>query len=102
MEIVVDVGRPPVLWFANDESVPANQEVLELDMEQCLTTLLAGDKKFTSDNRIGISKTLHRISALQNRADKIVGLTYRIGRHLPGVCTLIQDLIYRYEVPQFF
>ena len=113
MEIVVDVGRPPTLWFLDDDSVQAEQDVTPSDLEVCLNTLLAGEKNFTVDNRIGISKTLHRISALRNRVDYVIGLTYRIGafqqrgggcfdlitsfclgRHIPGVCVMIQDLIH--------
>ncbi|KAL6062201.1 PFAM ATPase associated with various cellular activities (AAA), variant 2 [Balamuthia mandrillaris] len=96
VEILVDVGRPPTLWFLNDTSVRAQQDVTPEHLGQCLEALLDGGKmSFTSDNRIGISKTLHRISAMRNRVDAVVGLTYRIGRHIPGVCNLIQDLIFQ-------
>ena len=39
---------------------------------------------FQHSNRMGISQTLHRISALKNRHGDVCGLTYRIGRHIPG------------------
>lgn len=93
VEVVIDTGRPPVLWFQDDTSVPAQREVEPEDLQSCLDALLAGGKEFTSDNRIGISKTLHRISAVRNRTDDVVGLTYRIGRHIPGVCVMIKDFI---------
>ena len=35
---------------------------------------------FTRDNRAGIERTLHRISAMRNRLGEIVGLTCRVGR----------------------
>ncbi|MFW5697493.1 MAG: hypothetical protein ACOCX1_02910, partial [Fimbriimonadaceae bacterium] len=40
--------------------------------------------EFGEDNRAGIERTLHRISAIRNRHDKVVGLTCRVGRALEG------------------
>ena len=39
---------------------------------------------FRSDNRAGLSGTLHRISAIRARDRSVIGLTYRIGRHIKG------------------
>ena len=39
---------------------------------------------FSDDNRAGIERTLHRISALRNRSGNIVGLTCRVGRAIFG------------------
>ncbi|WIA32455.1 hypothetical protein OEZ86_003276 [Tetradesmus obliquus] len=46
-----------------------------------------------SDNRMGVPGSLHRISAMRNRQGDIYGLTYRVGRHLPGVALLLADLL---------
>lgn len=43
-----------------------------------------GGGLFYSDNRAGIPGTLHRISAMRDRGDCVLGLTYRVGRHVPG------------------
>ncbi|KAE8794682.1 putative protein ycf45 [Hordeum vulgare] len=48
---------------------------------------------FGGDNRAGISRTLHRISAISNRQGDIVGLTCRVGRAVPGSANLLQDLV---------
>ncbi|KAE8790646.1 putative protein ycf45 [Hordeum vulgare] len=48
---------------------------------------------FGGDNRAGISRTLHRISAIRNRQGDIVGLTCRVGRAVPGSANLLQDLV---------
>ncbi len=48
---------------------------------------------FGGDNRAGIDRTLHRISALRNRAGRVVGLTCRVGRAVPGSAALAEDLI---------
>lgn len=48
---------------------------------------------FASDNRVGISRTLHRISAIRNRKGGIVGLTCRVGRAVPGSANMLRDLV---------
>jgi len=47
---------------------------------------------FSSDNRTGIEGTLHRISAIWDRTDEIIGLTYRVGRHIIGCTKMISDI----------
>jgi stage III sporulation protein SpoIIIAA len=42
---------------------------------------------------MGLPHSLHRISAIRNKAGGICGLTYRIGRHIPGVGRLILDVL---------
>ncbi|MEO5885950.1 MAG: R3H domain-containing nucleic acid-binding protein, partial [Candidatus Limnocylindrales bacterium] len=48
---------------------------------------------FGDDNRAGIERTLHRISAIRNRNGKIVGLTCRIGRAVYGTIDIIDDFV---------
>jgi stage III sporulation protein SpoIIIAA len=48
---------------------------------------------FGDDNRAGIGRTLHRISAIRNRRGEIVGLTCRVGRAVRGTVALIQDVV---------
>ena len=48
---------------------------------------------FGDDNRAGIERTLHRISAIRNRSGKIVGLTCRIGRAVYGTIEIINDFV---------
>ena len=48
---------------------------------------------FGDDNRAGIERTLHRISAIRNRSGKIVGLTCRIGRSVYGTIEIIADFV---------
>jgi stage III sporulation protein AA len=49
--------------------------------------------QFGGDNRAGIERTLHRISALRNRAGKVVGLTLRVGRAVYGTVEIIRDIV---------
>src|SRR5262249_4897539 len=48
---------------------------------------------FTQDNRAGIERTLHRISAIRNRRDVVVGLTCRVGRAVFGTVDILRDVI---------
>lgn len=89
VEIVLDLGRPPEARFTNDEI-----ELGDLDVSR--TDLANVDERigqFGDDNRAGIERTLHRISAIRNRGGEIVGLTCRIGRAVYGTITIISDLI---------
>ncbi|GIW06303.1 MAG: hypothetical protein KatS3mg060_1108 [Dehalococcoidia bacterium] len=49
--------------------------------------------EFGEDNRAGIERTLHRISAIRNRKGAIIGLTLRIGRAVFGTIDIIRDLV---------
>jgi stage III sporulation protein SpoIIIAA len=49
--------------------------------------------KFGSDNRAGIERTLHRISAIRNRRGEVVGLTCRVGRAVFGTVAMVRDLL---------
>ncbi|XVE99240.1 hypothetical protein REPUB_Repub03eG0180700 [Reevesia pubescens] len=53
--------------------------------------ILVGD--FLDDNRSGIARSLHRISAIINRKLQIIGLTCRVGRALSGSAQIIHDLV---------
>jgi stage III sporulation protein SpoIIIAA len=48
---------------------------------------------FGKDNRAGIERTLHRISAIRNRRGEIIGLTCRVGRAVFGTVDIIRDVI---------
>jgi stage III sporulation protein SpoIIIAA len=48
---------------------------------------------FADDNRAGIDRTLHRISAIRNRGGRIVGLTCRVGRAISGSAEMVRDLV---------
>ena len=49
--------------------------------------------RFGGDNRAGIERTLHRISAIRNRSGEVIGLTCRVGRSVFGTIALINDLM---------
>jgi stage III sporulation protein SpoIIIAA len=87
--VVADLGRPPEARFFNREMVIVPQDVTELDLEYVVSRI----SSFGEDNRAGIERTLHRISAIRNRKGTIVGLTCRVGRAIYGTIKIIEDLV---------
>lgn len=89
VEIVLDLGRFPGVRF-NGHEIPLNDhEVTSEDIKYAIARVGA----FGDDNRAGIERTLHRISALRNRSGAIIGLTLRVGRAVYGTVAIIQDLL---------
>ncbi len=89
LEIVMDLGRLPEGQFPEGEVILSTQPVTYADLEYVVERI----GEFGDDNRAGIERTLHRISALRNRKGKIVGLTCRIGRAVLGSIALIRDIV---------
>lgn len=89
LEIVMDLGRLPEGRFPEGEVILCDQPVSNADLEYVVEHI----GEFGDDNRAGIERTLHRISALRNRKGKVVGLTCRIGRAVLGSIALIRDIV---------
>ncbi|MDQ6858514.1 MAG: AAA family ATPase [Chloroflexota bacterium] len=89
LEIVMDLGRIPEARFAGREEQLSHREVTAEDLAYVISRI----GQFGGDNRAGIERTLHRISALRNRAGKVVGLTLRVGRAMYGTMEIIRDVV---------
>ena len=89
IEIVLDLGRVPTARYGTGDVYLSATEVTE----QELTQVVAQVSEFGEDNRAGIPRTLHRISAIRNRRGHIIGLTCRIGRSVSGSGGIMRDLI---------
>ncbi|MEA3326187.1 MAG: R3H domain-containing nucleic acid-binding protein [Chloroflexota bacterium] len=89
LEIIMDLGRSPKARFVQREAVLSDKEVTYEDISAVIKSI----SEFDDDNRAGIERTLHRISAIRNRHRDVVGLTFRIGRAVYGTSDIIQDLI---------
>ena len=88
LEIVLDLGRVPAARYAGGREEVLDGDVTEQDIEH----VVANVSEFGEDNRAGIPRTLHRISAIRNRRGRIVGLTCRVGRSVSGSAGVIRDL----------
>jgi stage III sporulation protein SpoIIIAA len=89
LEIILDLGRTPTARFIDREVVLVEREVTREDLE----FVVAHVGQFDADNRAGIERTLHRISAIRNRRSHVVGLTCRVGRAVYGTIDIIQDIV---------
>ena len=89
IEIILDIGRRPEARFSNNTEYLSYRTIVWKDLDYILKRL----GKFSSDNRAGIEKTLHRISSLRNRQGSVIGLTCRIGRAIFGTVSIIRDLL---------
>lgn len=89
VEVVLDYGRPLEARYRDRTERWADLIVSEHDLEFVAKSI----GEFGSDNRAGIERTLHRISAIRNRHGKVIGLTCRVGRALEGTIDMIEDIV---------
>ncbi len=89
LEVVLDLGREPQARFLRETTTLSSREVTEEDIQYVVQRI----GTFGADNRAGIERTLHRISAIRNRTGKVVGLTVRVGRAVYGTIKIIDDLV---------
>ncbi len=89
IEVVMDLGRRPEGRFPDSEVALLDREIVEADIAFVIDHI----GSFGDDNRAGIERTLHRISAIRNRNGKVVGLTCRVGRAVYGTIEIIADFV---------
>ncbi|HOZ38394.1 MAG TPA: R3H domain-containing nucleic acid-binding protein [Anaerolineaceae bacterium] len=89
LEVILDLGRNPSARFTSGEVELLDEPVTHDDLKYVTDRI--GD--FDADNRAGMERTLHRISAIRNRRGKVVGLTCRVGRAVYGTIEIIEDLV---------
>src|SRR5437899_2221018 len=89
LEIVLDLGREPEARVPGREILLSPKVVTDADLEYVATRV----GQFGDDNRAGIERTLHRVSAIRNRRGRIVGLTCRVGRAVTGTAEIFRDIV---------
>jgi stage III sporulation protein SpoIIIAA len=89
LEIILDLGRVPTARYVGGETILNDREITRAELDHVVERV----GEFDADNRAGIERTLHRISAIRNRRGHIVGLTLRVGRAVYGTIDIIQDII---------
>ena len=89
LEVVLDLGRVPEARYPSRAVALATVPIERADLAGVLERL----GPFGGDNRAGIERTLHRISALRNRRGEVVGLTCRVGRAVFGTVAMVRDLL---------
>jgi stage III sporulation protein SpoIIIAA len=89
IEVIMDLGRKPEIRFPNGAEDISDDVITQAQLDESITKI--GD--FGGDNRAGIERTLHRISAIRNRRGAVIGLTCRVGRAVYGTIGMIRDLV---------
>ena len=89
LEVVLDLGRQPEARLPTGDVLLYEQEVTREDLDYVVNRV----SDFGEDNRAGIARTLHRISAIRNRKHQVVGITCRVGRAIYGTISIIDDLV---------
>jgi stage III sporulation protein SpoIIIAA len=89
LEVILDLGRIPTARYTDREVELRQVEVGREDISYVVERI----GEFDTDNRAGLERTLHRISAIRNRRGNIVGLTCRVGRAVYGTTDILEDLI---------
>ena len=90
LEIVLDLGRLPEARFVSDDVELNDRPVTADDLQKVIERV----GEFGDDNRAGIERTLHRISAIRNRKREVIGITCRVGRAVFGTIKIIEDLAF--------
>lgn len=89
LEVIMDLGRLPEARYRTHERFLSDREVTQDEINYVIARIGA----FGEDNRAGIPRTLHRISAIRNRTGLVIGLTCRVGRAVFGTIAILRDLI---------
>lgn len=89
IEVVLDLGREVEARFYKKTIIFENRITTEEDLNYVISQV----GEFSGDKRAGIERTLHRISAIENRHGRIIGLTCRVGRAVLGTVDIIRDVI---------
>ncbi|HKV38529.1 MAG TPA: R3H domain-containing nucleic acid-binding protein [Blastocatellia bacterium] len=89
IEVVLDFGRQPEARYPAKAEYLNDSPISREDIQYIASRV----GRFTRDNRAGIERTLHRISAIRNRLGEIVGLTCRVGRAIFGTVDIIRDIV---------
>ncbi len=89
LEVVMDLGREPEARYPGREAILSSEPVTSDDLTYVIERIGA----FGEDNRAGIERTLHRISAIRNRSGRVIGLTARVGRAVFGTIDIIRDIV---------
>ena len=89
LEVMLDLGCPPEARYPGRrldlEDTPLSREALD--------GVIARVDCFGGDNRAGITRTLHHISAIHSRSGEVIDLTCRVGRVVYGIVAIVRDLV---------
>lgn len=90
-EVTMDLGKFPTLRLrSSDVDVPIKSRPMT---RADLATALRMTSLLDARNRCGVDGQLHRISAILNAKNEVVGLTCRVGRATPGLADGLRSVL---------
>jgi stage III sporulation protein SpoIIIAA len=93
-DIVLDLGRKPQCWVAGSRVLLCEPQTPgDVVTATTISEMLQKCGSFGSDHRAVLDGRLHRISALHNREDAVVGLTFRVARCIQGTVGSFIDIL---------
>jgi stage III sporulation protein SpoIIIAA len=103
-EIVMDLHRPPVVWYSSitAKDISSKVDSSREELLQCsvvsqsdLKGILQNSKlgRFHHANRACIASTIHRVSRRLNLNRDVIGLTLRVGRTAPRAGDVLSDIL---------
>lgn len=91
--------KDPIIDIALDYGLPVSLktqtgivQLSDIAAEEAIEHIVS-QVEFGNKNRAGIDGTLHRISCIKNRDNKIIGLTLRVGKAIPGASDKLNKYI---------
>ncbi|KAH9258969.1 hypothetical protein BASA81_002589 [Batrachochytrium salamandrivorans] len=97
VDICLDKGRTALCYLSGKRRLNLGKSsngvlVTEADIA-CVIDKLGGESRFGDDNRAGLERQLHRISAMRNNQQVIYGMTLRVGRYVMGLAECLCDIL---------
>eukprot|EP00516_Mucochytrium_quahogii_P000510 CAMPEP_0203754400 /NCGR_PEP_ID=MMETSP0098-20131031/7992_1 /ASSEMBLY_ACC=CAM_ASM_000208 /TAXON_ID=96639 /ORGANISM=" , Strain NY0313808BC1" /LENGTH=724 /DNA_ID=CAMNT_0050645377 /DNA_START=110 /DNA_END=2284 /DNA_ORIENTATION=+ len=99
VDIQLDEGRPARCIVKGRDyehkiigiEAPDEEHVTKSDLGSIVDAI--GEHRFGLDNRVGLDKQLHRVSAIRNEMNEVIGLTVRVGRAINGIALALADVL---------
>lgn len=93
-EILLHVGSFPAVRFGKKlwDSLDDGTEKY-ITTQTDIDSIVCNLPKFNQKNRAAMDARLHRVSAIRNVDNKIIGLTIRVGKDFPGLANIFKDLL---------
>ncbi|KDO33847.1 hypothetical protein SPRG_01726 [Saprolegnia parasitica CBS 223.65] len=91
-DIDLDVGRRPWAWVGGKRLFLAADPTATVGAPD-VARVVAAVGGFGTDNRAGLARQLHRVSAMRNRHGDVVGVTVRMGRYVEGCAGMLADIL---------
>eukprot|EP00747_Dinoflagellata_sp_TGD_P064844 gnl/TRDRNA2_/TRDRNA2_154084_c0_seq3.p1 gnl/TRDRNA2_/TRDRNA2_154084_c0~~gnl/TRDRNA2_/TRDRNA2_154084_c0_seq3.p1 ORF type:complete len:754 (+),score=141.56 gnl/TRDRNA2_/TRDRNA2_154084_c0_seq3:137-2398(+) len=95
VDVVMDIGRPAILRVRGvdgkyeEHSLKKGGLITQEDLDEACAKV----EPFSRQGRAVVSGSLHRVCALRDTFDNVVGLTVRCGRHVQGNLAPLEDVL---------